>query len=71
MKGARKLTDNEVALLASSLRFAQGQAFCGRYVVRDRTLFILGLSSKTIKRNTANHLEYDLLRARKASTFGG
>ena len=37
MKGARKLTDDEVALLASS--------FCGRYAVRDRTLFILGLST--------------------------
>ncbi len=37
MKGARKLSDDEVALLASS--------FCGRYAVRDRTLFILGLST--------------------------
>jgi site-specific recombinase XerD len=37
MKGARKLSDDEIAKIASS--------FCGRYAVRDKTLFILGLST--------------------------
>jgi integrase len=37
MKGARKLKDSEIAQIASSFR--------GRYAVRDRTLFILGLST--------------------------
>jgi integrase/recombinase XerD len=34
MKGARKLSDDEVAILANS--------FIGKYAVRNRTLFILG-----------------------------
>jgi len=34
MKGARKLSDDEVAILANS--------FSGKYAVRNRTLFILG-----------------------------
>jgi site-specific recombinase XerD len=37
MKGARKLSDDEIANIASS--------FSGRHAVRDRTLFILGLST--------------------------
>lgn len=37
MKGARKLSDLEIAQIASSFR--------GRYALRDRTLFILGLST--------------------------
>jgi integrase len=37
MKGARKLTDSEVAKMALSFR--------GRYAVRDKALFILGLST--------------------------
>ena len=37
MKGARKFKDSEIAQIASSFR--------GRYAVRDRTLFILGLST--------------------------
>jgi integrase len=37
MKGARKLSDSEIAPIASSFR--------GRYAVRDRALFILGLST--------------------------
>jgi site-specific recombinase XerD len=37
MKGARKFKDSEIAQIASS--------FSGRYAVRDRTLFILGLST--------------------------
>jgi len=37
MKGARKLSDDEIAQIASSFR--------GKYAVRDRTLFILGLST--------------------------
>ena len=37
MKGARQLSDSEVAQIASSFR--------GKYAVRDRTLFILGLST--------------------------
>jgi len=34
MKGARKLSDDEVSILANS--------FSGKYAVRNRTLFILG-----------------------------
>jgi site-specific recombinase XerD len=37
MKGARKFKDSEIAQIVSS--------FHGRYAVRDRTLFILGLST--------------------------
>jgi len=37
MKGARKFKDSEIAQIASSFR--------GRHAVRDRTLFILGLST--------------------------
>jgi site-specific recombinase XerD len=71
MKGARKLSDLEIAQIASSFR--------GRYAVRDRTLFILGLStggrisellSLRIKDVWQYSLPVDTIYFRKSNTKG-